>query len=95
MSKIAKSARNEHCLVRIDGVCNFDDSTTVLAHIGGGGMAYKNNDIEASYCCSSCHDVLDGRVQTKFSKDLLDLWHHQGAMRTRAKLIEKGLILIT
>jgi len=95
MSKITESARNEPCQVRIDGICSHDPSTTVLAHIGGGGMGFKNPDIEASYCCSSCHDAIDGRIQTEFSRELLELWHHQGAMRTRKKLIEKGLIVIT
>jgi len=94
MSKITKSARNEQCLIRIPGICNHDPSTTVLAHIGGGGMGFKSPDIEASYCCSSCHDAIDGRIKTEFSRELLDLWHHEGAARTRKILIDKGLLII-
>ena len=99
MSKITESAINEQCLVRIEGVCNFDSSTTVFAHVGGGGMGTKRPDTEGAYCCSSCHDELDGRTR-KYQPDqyyrtpVLKLYHHEGAMRTRKKLIDKGLILI-
>ena len=95
-TKITKSARGEECQVRIAGICNFDDSTTVFAHIGGGGMGAKQPDFEGAYCCSACHDVLDRRTQcNQIARDTLDLWHHQGAMRTRKILLEKGLLKIT
>ncbi len=99
MSKITKSARNEECQVRINGVCNHNPETTIFAHINGGGMGMKNNDLEGAYCCSNCHDVLDGRAPIagrggafKHTEALLGLYHHEGAMRTRKILIEKGLI---
>lgn len=94
MSKITKSAKGEQCQVRLQFVCNGDPETVVLAHIGGAGMGMKQPDTEAAYCCSACHDVLDGRVKTKISVAMLKLFHHEGAMRTRKKLIDKGLILI-
>ena len=94
MSLITKSARNEPCLVRIDGICSFDPSTTVLAHIGGAGIGRKKSDLYGAYCCHSCHDAIDGRVQTGFSKAELELMHRQGVERTQDKLLEKRLIIL-
>ncbi len=94
MSKITKSARGEECQVRIPGYCNFDNDTTILAHVNGGGMGMKNLDIEASYCCSTCHDVLDGRIKTAWTDQEIKLWFFESAMRTRKILIDKKLILI-
>ncbi len=99
MSKITKSANGELCEVRIPGVCNYNPETTVFAHIGGGGMGIKQPDTEGAYCCSACHDELDGRTRKleefPFRVELLKLHHHEGCMRTRKILIEKGLITIT
>jgi len=99
MSKISKSARGEECQVRIPGVCNHNSETVIFAHINGGGMGMKQPDTEGAYCCSDCHDVLDGRMEHGDISDyisnyslLVKLWHHEGAMRTRKILIEKGLI---
>ena len=82
-----KSARGEECLVRIPGVCNFDPETTVLAHYGiagyfGKGM--KPDDDLGAYACSSCHDVMDGRVKRPYdlSKTDISLMHAEGVMRT-------------
>ena len=95
MSKITESARDQMCLVRIPGVCRSVSATTVFAHIGGGGMGGKQLDCEGAYACSSCHDVLDGRVPrpAEFSNDDIELMHHEGAMRTRAALAEKDLLI--
>lgn len=94
MSKIRKSARGEDCQVRLWGICNFNPETTVLAHLGGAGMGIKKHDIHGAYCCSSCHDVLDGRVKCNIDKDTLELAHRQGTERTQNILLEKGLIKV-
>ena len=83
MSKLRKSARNQPCMIRIPYVCNHDESTTVLAHIGGGGMGLKRDDMEASFSCSACHSAVDGAVKSVYSPTELKLMHHEGAMRTR------------
>ena len=99
MSKITKSAQGEECLVRIPFVCNHDPETTVFAHLGGAGMGMKHPDSEGAYCCSACHDVYDGRVpppgwgghgrgSVNVKLDFLN-----GCVRTRAILIEKGLLI--
>ena len=101
MSKITKSARNEPCLVRIPNVCNGNPETTVFAHNNGAGMGRKSVDgglDEGGYACSNCHTWLDGGYvnDKRFTatRETRDLYHHECAMRTRAKLIDKGLIKI-
>lgn len=96
MSKITNSARGQLCTVRIPQVCNGNPETTVLAHLSGvrfkHGMGKKCNDLHAAYSCSSCHDAIDGRVKTQFTKDELMLWHLQGVIETQIILIEKELL---
>lgn len=101
MSKITKSARGQECQVRIPGVCNHNSETVVFAHIGGGGMGTKHPDCEGAYCCSSCHDVIDGRATLPKSIyigdciTLVKLYHHEGAMKTRKILLDAGLIKLS
>jgi len=96
MSKITKSAAGEECMVRIIGYCNGNPETTILAHVNGvrfkHGTGIKVNDVLAAYCCSSCHDVLDGRVMSNYTRDELKLYHYEGVLETQLKLIEKGLL---
>jgi hypothetical protein len=95
MSKITESARGEMCQVRIPGVCNHNPETVVFAHIGGGGMGIKQPDTEGAYCCSACHDAVDFRVPTPlWTAKEIRFAHHEGAMRTRKILLDKGLIKI-
>ena len=95
MSKITKSARGEMCTVRIPQKCNWNPETTVFAHLSGGGMGMKKSDLNGAYACSSCHDVIDGRVPSDYPKTIIELWHRQAVERTQTILLEKGLIVIT
>lgn len=92
MSKIRKSARGQECLVRVPGLCNANPQTVILAHVPGGGIGAKAPDIHGAYACSACHDAIDGRIQTEFSRETLRLWHLEGVLRTQESLIENGLI---
>ncbi|MDT8282526.1 MAG: nuclease domain-containing protein [Gammaproteobacteria bacterium] len=92
MKKLRKSARNRDCQVRLAGICNFDPTTTVLAHLGGGGMGMKKPDIFGAFCCSSCHDILDGRVMSLIDRSELELAHRQGVERTQKIWLDEGLI---
>lgn len=94
MSKIRKSAKGEECQVRLAGICNFNPETTIFAHIGGGGMGAKMLDIFGSYCCSDCHDVIDGRVKAEISRNEVMLDFYGGVFRTQLILIDKGLLII-
>ena len=93
--KLRDSARGEECALRIHPYCNGNPETTVLCHIGPSGMGMKAYDHEAVYGCSSCHDVIDGRV--KVDKSLGMAIHEiklDALFRTWQRMIEKGLIKI-
>lgn len=85
-----KEARGRECQVRIPGVCNGDPATVVLAHLNGGGMGFKTDDTEGAWCCSACHDVIDGRAKSGWPGETIELWHYHGARRTREVLRSEG-----
>lgn len=90
--KIRESAKGQECQLRIPGVCNFDPSTTVLAHVGrGSGISQKCDDIHATYACSDCHDAIDGRTSLGDQR-LIRLNAYEGMLRTQVILLEEGLI---
>ena len=95
MSKITESARGQECQIRLIGVCNHNDETTVFAHYrrgGLGGMGKKPSDLFGAYACSSCHDAVDGRTKTPFSPTELDADFKDAVFRTQNILMTKGLI---
>ncbi len=98
MSKVTASARGESCTLRIPGVCNFDNETTVFAHINGvrfgHGWAHKTK--LGAYCCSKCHDCIDGRVKRPDDMSIngLKLVHYEGVMETLLRLSDKGLVVL-
>lgn len=98
LSKIRLSARGEECTVRLPYICNFNPDTTVLAHSNkqehGKGMGLKADDEFAAYCCSSCHDVIDGRAPRPdgMSYEVMLGYFEAGIKRTREILRRKGLI---
>jgi hypothetical protein len=95
MSKLREAARGQNCTVRLIG-CNHNPETTILAHLSGirfkHGTGHKVNDMHGAWCCSNCHDQLDGRVKSTYNKDQLKLAHLEGVIETQIKLIEKGLL---
>lgn len=96
-TKIRQSARGQPCQVRIPNCCNHNPETTVLAHlkvVGMHGTGLKPPDIFGAWCCSSCHDVIDGRSQTIYSKEQVKLWAYEGMVRTLNRLLDLGLINI-
>jgi hypothetical protein len=91
---ITQSAKGEQCTIRLPMVCNFNSETTVFAHINGirfgHGVAIKTK--LGAYACSTCHDILDGRINHNFERDYLKLAHLEGVIETMIKLEQKGLI---
>lgn len=94
MSKLTNSAKGQECQVRIGGICRFETETVVAAHIRTPetGAGQKEPDIFFSYCCGRCHDALDGRVRTGYTRIELEWMHYQGVFRTQKIMLEKGLI---
>ena len=96
MSKITEAARGQPCMVRIPGVCNGNPETVVLAHYrlaGTCGTGMKPPDILGAWCCSSCHDVCDGRAQSDdWDYDEVRLMHAEGCLRTLVQIEKQGLL---
>jgi Protein of unknown function (DUF1364) len=94
MSKLRNSAKGRNCEVRLPFICNRNNETTILAHLGGGGMGMKRNDMHAAFCCSDCHDVVDGRrnVYPDLHKSEIVIYFYQAIIRTQEIWLEEGLI---
>ena len=92
--KIRQSAKGEDCAIRIPGICNHDNQTTVLAHVNSrfSGISTKSNDIHGVYACSKCHDWMDGRIKSGHSQSHRERDILRALIETQMKLIQKGLI---
>lgn len=72
-------AKGQQCMVRLVGICNWNQETTVLAHLrraNVAGVGQKPPDTCAVWACSACHDEIDRRTREHDTKeidgDLLD-----------------------
>ncbi|WP_017445782.1 DUF1364 domain-containing protein [Gayadomonas joobiniege] len=92
--KLRASAKYQSCQVRIPSICNHNPETVVLAHIGrDSGIGQKADDLHATFCCSACHDVIDGRVkQSIFTMNEITLFAWEGVQRTQRIWLGLGLI---
>jgi len=73
-------------------VCNFDNETTVLAHVGRRrGIGKKCHDTFAVYACSACHDAIDGR-DARYSRRELAQWILDALEETQEKMRGNGLL---
>ena len=89
--KLRDSARDRDCQVRIPGVCNHDPRTVVLAHLNGGGMGMKQDDLFGAFCCSACHDEVDRRTKYYEIEDV-QRWFYEGMVRTQKIWLDEGFI---
>ncbi|HHQ4306214.1 TPA: DUF1364 domain-containing protein [Serratia fonticola] len=92
---LRKAAKGRECTIRVPGVCNFNSETSVLTHYrlaGLCGMGIKPNDLVAAIGCSSCHDAVDGRVKTEFTREELKLMHAEGVFRTLEIWKKEGFV---
>ena len=81
-------------MVRLPG-CNNNPETTVLAHWrdASTGMSKKSNDLIAAWCCSDCHDSIDGRSwMDGYSPMDLKFAHLEAILRTIQALSDEGVI---
>ena len=88
--KYTKSARGQECQIRLPG-CNFDNDTTVFAHLNGAGMGTKHLSIHGSYACSNCHDIVDGRKKSTVCRDT-KIDHLEGVVRTQIIMVRDGVL---
>ena len=93
MSRIREYAKGQQCQVRLEGVCNFNPETVVLAHINGAGMGVKALDFHGAYCCSACHVVVDG-AKSSHSRESVLIAFYEGVIRTQSLLYFGGLLII-
>jgi hypothetical protein len=92
---LRKTAKGRGCMVRLEGICNHNPETTVLAHIrmpGLSGMGIKADDLLGAWACSACHDAIDRRSHTDLDRDYVRLAHLEGMARTIAQLRKEDLI---
>lgn len=84
-------ARGQQCTAMIDGVCNYDQQTTVAAHVqlpGMGVMGGKAHDLHVAWVCSACHDEIDRRTRHK-DWDFVILLAYEAVLRTQLRLFAK------
>jgi hypothetical protein len=92
---LRKAAKGRDCMVRLEGICNHNPETTVLAHIrmpGLSGMGIKADDLLGAWACNACHDAIDRRSHTDLDRDHVRLAHLEGMARTIAQLRKEDLI---
>lgn len=90
---LRRQARGEACQVRAAGICNYDHTTTVAAHVrmvGLSGIGMKAPDWFTAFACSACHDYVDGRShpEVSYEKRRLDLL--EGMARTQVIRLRKA-----
>lgn len=92
--KYTKAAKGRDCQVRLVG-CPNDTQTVVLAHYrlaGTCGVGIKPNNLQGAWCCSYCHDIVDGRRNINLSREEARLYHAEGVFRTIDTLISEGVL---
>lgn len=98
MTPIRKSAKNEDCLIQLNGVCNFNPETVVWCHENsyeaGKGMGLKARDTEGAYGCDCCHKVYDRQVPLPswLTREYVDQRFAIAKEKSREKLMEKNLL---
>lgn len=90
-------AKGKPCMIRLIGICNRDDSTTVLCHervIDLSGAGIKAPDFFGSWGCACCHDVVDGRVEAGLTYEQRRLALSDGVRATQVCLLNAGIVVI-
>lgn len=91
MSRITRSAKLQSCTVRMFG-CRNEIETTVFAHAPSAfkGTGIKSPDYWGAYCCSHCHQILDGNETAAHDSDWLRaIFETQEILHARGLLVMK------
>ena len=94
--KLTEAARGQDCTLQIHPYCNGNPETVVGCHINceDKGWSLKSPDWWLVDGCSSCHDVIDGRMKTDLSSEEVQNCVMRGLYRTIKRRIEQGLISV-
>lgn len=90
--KLRESANGRPCSLRLEGMCNHDPETTVLAHLpcGHKGTGMKGPDMIAVFACAACHAYIDGPRRWEVSaRDYL-----RALAETQMYWVERGLLAV-
>lgn len=86
-------ARGKECTLRLQGVCNGDDESTIHAHLryfGWAGIAQKPADFLGIHVCSACHAAQEDKSLCLVGYE--DLLRALG--ETQLRLFRAGLLKI-
>lgn len=94
--RIREAARGQPCTIRLPGVCNYNDETTVFCHFSyaSSGMGMKPSDLSGAFGCAKCHDAVDGRVSSFLYDEAVEWCKARGMAETWGRLVELGIVTI-
>ena len=92
---IRDAAKDQKCSIAILGVCNYDSSTSVMAHINSPIKGYKSSDLGGCLIsCSACHDAIDRRVINEEFEKERDWYILRGVQITLDRLYDLGIVSV-
>lgn len=95
---IMAAARGMPCSLRLPGICNHDNSTTVTAHLPGIGksMGSKVSDLHSAYACFACHTAIDtfGWEKRGLTAAMVLDAMLRGHCETQSWMIHMGVIVV-
>ncbi len=95
---IMQAAQGMPCSLRLPGICNHNNATTVMAHLPGIGksMGSKVSDLHTAFACSACHTAIDTHSYENRGLTgamVLDAML-RGHAETQARLVGLGIIKV-
>ena len=93
---LRKYAEGKSCYLRLVG-CSHDPAKTVLAHIRRGGIAgrgQKPPDICALPLDQHCHDIVDGRVKSEYTREQIDAELLRALVQWQSYLWNHGYLFV-
>jgi hypothetical protein len=84
-------------MIRLPGICNRDNTKKVLYHErvrGLSGDGLKAPDFFAAWGCSSCRDVVDGRVESDLTYEQRRFALSEGVRSAQVCLFNAGIVTL-
>ena len=89
MTDLRNEARGRECYVKLDGICNHDETTVVLHHVRHTQVTRKADKL-AVPVCSACHAAIHRQIHLDLEADYLELEELRGMRRWQAQLHREG-----